>query len=612
MKKWSLLGVIMLVALFVVLVAVNTTQAGLFTLPNKIFFTSYRDGNAEIYSMNPDGSFQTRLTNNVAYDGQPSCSADTNKFVFVSDRAGNQEIYSMNSDGTSFNRKTYNPANDLDPALAADGTKIAFVSERDENYELYIMAFNGTGLTRLTYTSTDERYPAWSPDGTKLAFAASNGIWVMDADGSNARSLTNLSGAASQPCWSPQGDKVAFSVEMDGNSEIYVIHVNGSGLTRLTEDPAFDQDPSWSPDGSKIVFTSDRNGNNELFVISATDGTGVTNLTYNLANDEEPCWGGMAALTSPIPTTTVNPTPTLVSIPSKWETMTPSSIPAGRMGIVAVKDKIYRFGGWNGINAGIGAVNAVQVYDPAANSWINRSPLPSGTECWGAGTVAIGDDIFIIGGYNYISHYFRTIRKYNTTSNTWSTCNTQLNIGRADFGTAIINNKIYIIGGDVGYVGPGEWKVTNTIEVFDPAAMRVDMATIKMAIGKDLFGTVTIGTKVYIIGGTDGKYMNTKNSVDIFDPVQNSYTSDVTAMQICRSRLAAVVVNGKIYAIGGTDGKVNLNTVEEYDPINGWSYKPGMPTARQDVGVAVVANKIYAIGGTTDAGITGVTEEYTP
>jgi Tol biopolymer transport system component len=92
MKKWSLFGVIMLLGMLMTLAAFNNTQAGLIGLPNKIFFTSYRDGNAEIYSMKPDGSSQTRLTNNAAYDGQPSCLADTNKFVFVSNRAGNKEL----------------------------------------------------------------------------------------------------------------------------------------------------------------------------------------------------------------------------------------------------------------------------------------------------------------------------------------------------------------------------------------------------------------------------------------------------------------------------------------------------------------------------------------
>jgi Tol biopolymer transport system component len=41
---------------------------------NKIAFVSRRDGNSEIYTMNADGSNQTRLTFNNSPDGDPAWS----------------------------------------------------------------------------------------------------------------------------------------------------------------------------------------------------------------------------------------------------------------------------------------------------------------------------------------------------------------------------------------------------------------------------------------------------------------------------------------------------------------------------------------------------------
>ena len=92
----------------------------------KIAFTSYRDGNYEIYVMNADGSKQTRLTNNSAVDIFPSLSPDAKKIVFSSDiddidgnsasnsssKYGNFEIYVMNTDGTNQTNLTNNPAYD--------------------------------------------------------------------------------------------------------------------------------------------------------------------------------------------------------------------------------------------------------------------------------------------------------------------------------------------------------------------------------------------------------------------------------------------------------------------------------------------------------------------
>src|SRR4051812_26456720 len=65
----------------------------------KIVFVSDRDGNAEIYSCNVDGSNISRLTNNAATDDQPAWSPDGSQIAFVSDRTGNPELYIMNADG---------------------------------------------------------------------------------------------------------------------------------------------------------------------------------------------------------------------------------------------------------------------------------------------------------------------------------------------------------------------------------------------------------------------------------------------------------------------------------------------------------------------------------
>ena len=67
----------------------------------KIIFTSRRDGNFEIYIMNPDGSDQTNLTQHRANDSAPVWSPTGEQILFTSDRGGIADLYLMDADGTN-------------------------------------------------------------------------------------------------------------------------------------------------------------------------------------------------------------------------------------------------------------------------------------------------------------------------------------------------------------------------------------------------------------------------------------------------------------------------------------------------------------------------------
>ena len=97
--------------------ATETTVAEV-TTKSKIAFTSDRDGNAETYIMNIDGSEQVNLTNNPADDAGTSFSPDGSKIAFTSDRNENYEVYIMNVDGSEQVRLTDNPAKDWYPSFS--------------------------------------------------------------------------------------------------------------------------------------------------------------------------------------------------------------------------------------------------------------------------------------------------------------------------------------------------------------------------------------------------------------------------------------------------------------------------------------------------------------
>jgi Tol biopolymer transport system component len=92
--------------------------------PGQITFETYRDGNGEIYAMNADGTGQSDLTNNTAYDGEAHGSRNDERTVHSSDRAGDEDISVMNADGSNQTRLTSNTADDRDIQWTPDGKRI--------------------------------------------------------------------------------------------------------------------------------------------------------------------------------------------------------------------------------------------------------------------------------------------------------------------------------------------------------------------------------------------------------------------------------------------------------------------------------------------------------
>src|SRR5690348_5793302 len=162
------------------------------------------------------------------------------RLAFVSERDGNAEIYAVNSNGTSLTRLTNSAARDLDPAWSTDSRRIAFTSDRSGAPEIWLMDANGSNVVRRTSTGAPNSHPAWSPDGARLAFVSMRDgnaeIYTMaaDDDGAAPVRLTTNDGLDSDPAWSPDGRRIAFASDRNGAVDIYVMNADGSGVTRLT------------------------------------------------------------------------------------------------------------------------------------------------------------------------------------------------------------------------------------------------------------------------------------------------------------------------------------------------------------------------------------------
>jgi hypothetical protein len=227
------------------------------------------------------------------------------QLAFTSDREGNLDIYTMNSDGSNQTRLTSNTDNDDYPSWAAYGLGIAYSVREDGTWNIHRMDADGANDVRLTSHEIPDQDPDWSPDGSKIAyhergFSGHPELYVMNSDGTNVVRLTNNVASDGEPSWSPDGRRIAFSSTRDrGVQDIHVMDADGSNVVNLTDFPNQDYDPSWSPDGQLIAFVSQRDGNDEIYVMNA-DGSDLIRLTNNSASDSSPYW--QRGPTSPVVT----------------------------------------------------------------------------------------------------------------------------------------------------------------------------------------------------------------------------------------------------------------------------------------------------------------------
>src|SRR5882672_4810202 len=305
--------------------AMPMPQAG----SSKIVFASDRDGSMQIYSMNADGSAQTRLTYSGANDDCPRWSPNGSKILFQSDRdnpaTGYMDIYLMNADASGIIRLTSDVNDDRAAAWSPDSSRIVFQSMRNGLiYQVYSMNADGSNQVNLSASSSNDSDPAWSPDGTQIAFGSDRdhggftSLYVMNNNGTGQQRLTFSSAEVqdTQPMWSPDASRIAFvstrdsvletwqETDDDGNyitksklhvnKEVYVMNADGSGQTRLTNEPGNDDSPSWSPDGAKIIFRSDRvrdgsDPSSQVWVMNS-DGTGQADLSPTSDGDYSANW----------------------------------------------------------------------------------------------------------------------------------------------------------------------------------------------------------------------------------------------------------------------------------------------------------------------------------
>ena len=259
--------------------------------------TGPEDPAPKIYVMDEDGSGQTMIAETTR-GGSLTWSPDGTKLAF--DDVGG--IYTVNADGTGETRVPTTSHPDQWPSWSPDGTKLAVRIFEGRTAAIDIVNIDGSGRRRLI--TGDVAHPAWSPDGSRIAYHSGRELYVVNVDGSSRRKLTSTGGYDDEPAWSPDGRQIAFR----HNNTIKVINAEGGTTRQLVShggpaladptgrggEPAVGRGtpatPQWSPDGRKIIYALSQTGEACSIWIMNADGSGRSQLTDGRTCDRDPAW----------------------------------------------------------------------------------------------------------------------------------------------------------------------------------------------------------------------------------------------------------------------------------------------------------------------------------
>ena len=258
----------------------------------RILFVSNREKPTDfaIYSMNADGSDQTRISKGEGVNIDPSWSPDHSQILFthLADKeARKTEICLMKPDGSGIKVIVPGEAQTafISPVWSPDGKHIAYSAlQIGAGFVSTVYVVDADGKNRKKVV--DGAVAVWSPDSKRLMYSSIPKedipeLKIVDLDGANGKTLAPQ---GFSPAWSPDGKKIVYTGNSDNRPALFVMDADGAHSTLLTKDPdTLAMGPTWTQDGKHILFTrlpkSDEGGPKPEVWIMDADGANAKALT---------------------------------------------------------------------------------------------------------------------------------------------------------------------------------------------------------------------------------------------------------------------------------------------------------------------------------------------
>jgi N-acetylneuraminic acid mutarotase len=316
-------------------------------------------------------------------------------------------------------------------------------------------------------------------------------------------------------------------------------------------------------------------------------------------------------------------------IEDTWTPKAPMQQARGGVGVAAVNGKIYAIGGSTASGQypsdlyADGFVGTNEEYDPEKDTWTAKAPMPTPRDDFAI--AAYQNKIYCIGGAvgfsvnEWGSHSIipsGVNEVYDTDTNTWET-KTPMPDVEIKLKANVVNGKIYVMGVAFTYVyDPNSDSWTRKTRL--PASPMASLMSV--VIDDKIFVTFEFTT----FNSSTG-FESYEQKVMTYDTKTDTWSAGTSGPTAIIQGAAGATIGAKaperVYVLGLSYGKFPPpSTNQVYDPkAEIWTTATEMPTLRIDFGVVVIDDVLYAIGGYTYTSRihgtvtpTAVNEQYTP
>src|SRR5713226_4581908 len=303
----------------------------------------------------------------------------------------------------------------------------------------------------------------------------------------------------------------------------------------------------------------------------------------------------------------------------KWDLAVAMPEPRQEMGVGALGNTIYLIGGYGADNI---PSTLVQVYDTEGKKWRQAAAIPEGLQH--LGVAAVDGKVYVVGGfYGTFGKRVATdsVWQYDPATDRWER-RAALPTKRGALAVVVADGLSYARGGERSSApgAPQPYEPVADFAVYDSKANKWEVLP-PMRYRRDHLVAGAIGGRVYAVAGRDRPNYMLQN-LEEYNPATRTWT-ERAPMPTGRSGGAAGVVNNRLYVFGGEGNPENpsmgtFNQVEAYDPAHdAWTQLAPMPLPRHALSAAVVGSRIYLPGGSIvqggrAPGVTAIVDTFEP